>query len=64
MLLFLLVIFFVGTTAEAMIARAPEEETAEWQGMADAVQAQVTAHFFGLPADETAEPETETETDQ
>ena len=48
---------------EAMIARAPEEETAEWQGMADAVQAQVTAHFFGLPADETAEPETETETE-
>ena len=44
-----------------MIARAPEEETAEWQGMADAVQAQVTAHFFGLAADETAEPETETD---
>ncbi len=46
---------------EAMIARAPEEETAEWQGMADAVQARVTAHFFGLAADETAEPETETD---
>lgn len=41
---------------ETMIARAPEEASADWQAMADAVQAQANAQFFGSPA-ETEEEE-------
>lgn len=49
---------------EAMIARAPQDEAATWQEMAETVQAQATGVFFGAPPAQEEPPQEEEEEEE